>query len=130
MASGEDGDEYSRFLYMLLVEDESLLAMNHKFCCELLEKYPMYELDESYILNMRASAESRHHMVGFHMYAEHTDADSNRIDYNQACVFPILKNCSAFCPNCVDDESDGDDDDIVLALDMSDDESNYEDEEE
>ena len=130
MASGEDGDEYSRFLYMLLVEDESLLAMNHKFCCELLEKYPMYELDESYILNMRASAESRHHMVGFHMYAEHTDADPNRLKYNQACVFPILKNCSAFCPNCVDDESDGDDDDIVLALDMSDDESNYEDEEE
>lgn len=130
-ASGEDGDEYSRFLYMLLVEDESLLAMNHKFCCELLEKYPMYELDESYILNMRASAASRPHMVGFDM-----GADPNRIECNRACVFPILPNCSAFCPNCGDDDESDDDesgddgDEIVLALDTSDDESNYEGEDE
>lgn len=141
-ASGEDGDEYSRFLYMLLVEDESVTALNHKFYGELSEKYPMYELEECYILNLRASAASRHHMVRFHR-----GADPDHIECNRACVFPILKNCSVFCPNCDDDnesddddgDDDGDDDDDdgdddgdagVLVLDTSDEESNYEDEDE
>lgn len=100
MTSSFDDDIYSHFKYILLVEDESMKKINERILNEFGVKYFDYEFECLYTLDMNDSLGNFQHMIGF-------DEESYRIDSNTRCVFPILTNCSGYCPNCVtDDDSD------------------------
>ena len=86
---------------MLLVDDESMMKINERILNEFGMKYFDYEFECLYRLDMNDKLDIYQHMIGF-------DKESYRIDRNTNCVFPILKDCSGYCPNCVTDD-DGDD---------------------
>ena len=102
---GEDGDEFTRMVYMFLPNHPCMEKLRLSIVSAVHNAYPNFELHEIHTLR---TDDDRAPLVGFHYGA--TD-----IDENAKCAFPILRGC-VMCPHCrtirgIDESESGSEDD-------------------